>query len=269
MPELPEVETIAGELREKISGERISGMDKIWSGSFVDDSGLDLNKRSIEKITRKGKYILFQLDEGYLITHLRMTGQLIVKDSTPEDFKHLRLVFSLYSGKYLLFYDLRKFGRIYFTKMPETVLRNTGMDALDSQFSAEYLFEIFKIRKVRVKSFLLNQKHIAGLGNIYIDEALFHAGIHPDALTCDLSQKKTNRLYHSIMIILNNAIKRMGTTISDYKTSGGGFGGNQNYLQVYGRGGERCFKCESLIIKIRHTGRGTHFCPDCQPEISV
>jgi len=269
MPELPEVETIVRELQEKICGETISDLEKKWSGSFVNYSRLSIKKRRIEKISRKGKYILFHLDSGYLITHLRMTGQLIVRDSAPTDLKHLRLSFKFSSGKYLLFYDLRKFGRISLTPDPNSILNNTGMDALDSQFSTAYLRQLFKNRKIRIKSFLLNQKYIAGLGNIYIDEILFRAGIHPASIVSDLSKAQIRTLYNCIKFILNQAIQKMGTTISDYKTSGGGFGENQNYLQVYGREGKHCFKCDSQIIKIKHSGRGTHYCPTCQPGMTV
>ena len=115
MPELPEVETIVRELRSKISDEIFTRIEAIWAGSFIEEKDLNLRKKQIKDIWRKGKYILFQLNEGFLITHLRMTGQLIVLDSLPDDRQHLRLVFKFQSGKYLLFYDLRKFGRIYHT----------------------------------------------------------------------------------------------------------------------------------------------------------
>ncbi len=269
MPELPEVETIVRELREKICGETVSDLKKKWSGAYVNASKLKIKQRRIEKISRKGKYILFELDSGYLITHLRMTGQLIVRSSAPKDLKHLRLIFLLSSGKYLLFYDLRKFGRIWLTMDPQTVLKNTGIDALDSKFSSEYLYKLIEKRKVRIKSFLLDQKFVAGLGNIYIDETLFRSGIHPEARTGDLSEEQSQTLYNAIQYILSQAIRRMGTTISDYKTSGGGFGENQNYLQVYGREGKPCFNCDSPIVKIKHAGRGTHYCPICQPNINV
>ena len=265
MPELPEVETIARELREKIIGESFSGLKKNWPGAFINSSGLSINKRTIRDITRKGKYMIFDLDSGYLIIHLRMTGQVIVQDSRPIDKKHLRLTFSFSSGKHLLFYDLRKFGRIYLTENPEQVLKNTGIDAFDPKLNAAYFFKLISNRTAKIKSFLLNQKNIAGLGNIYIDESLYRAGIHPESQTTELSRDKSDNLFQSINDILTMAIDRMGTTISNYKTSGGGFGENQNFLRVYGRQGEACFECSTPIIKIKHSGRGTHFCPKCQP----
>ncbi len=267
MPELPEVETIVRELRSKILGEVFSGVELIWSGSFVADNRQPLINNRIIKISRKGKFIIFRLNDGYLIIHLRMTGQLIVRDSPPENFQHLRLIFLFISGKHLLFYDLRKFGRVYWTNQPAEILKNTGIDALDKDFTLDFFKKMLEGKKRKIKSFLLDQNNIAGLGNIYIDESLFRAKIHPDALPTDLSQNKIRHLYQAIRKILQEAISRMGTTISDYKTTGGGFGENQNYLCVYGRKDQPCYTCETPIVKLKLAGRGTHFCPKCQVKI--
>jgi len=266
MPELPEVETIVRELRTKISDEIFSKFETIWPGSFIEDEGLNLVKKQIRNIGRRGKYILFELNEGFLLAHLRMTGQLIVRNSLPDDKQHLRLIFKFQSGKYLLFYDLRKFGRIYHTNQPEKVLQNTGIDALNEDLDLNYFREIVKGKSSIVKSFFLDQKNIAGFGNIYIDESLFRARIHPESKLSDLTKKKTENLYNHSRQVLIEAIERMGTTISDYKTTGGGFGSNQNYLKVYQRQGSPCFECNTTIVKSKIGGRGTHYCPNCQKK---
>ena len=266
MPELPEVETIVRELRALISFEVFSEIKAIWPGSLVAEDDLLLEKKQIKNIGRRGKFIIFELDRGYLLTHLRMTGQLIVQKSYPVDIKHLRVIFKFKSGKYLLFYDLRKFGRIYLTTQPEIVLQNIGIDALDENFDLNYFRKLVKGKSTIVKSFLLDQKNIAGFGNIYIDECLFQARIHPETKLSNLSNIKIGRLYYESRQVLLDAIGRMGTTISDYKTTGGGFGTNQNYLNVYQRKGLPCFKCKTIISKSRINGRGTHYCPKCQKK---
>jgi formamidopyrimidine-DNA glycosylase len=264
MPELPEVETIVRELREKISNEIFSDIDPLWPGSMVVEDGLQLEQKQIKKVRRKGKYIFFELDQGYLFVHLRMTGQLIVQDVYPDDKKHLRLIFKFISGKYLLFYDLRKFGRVYHTIRPESILKNTGIDALSEDLDLNYFQAMVKDRPTMVKSFFLDQKNIAGFGNIYIDESLFRAGIHPETRLSNLSNREINSLYHESRKVLLDAVDRMGSTISDYKTTGGGFGTNQNYFKVYQRQGLPCYVCQTTITKSKIGGRGTHYCPKCQ-----
>jgi formamidopyrimidine-DNA glycosylase len=267
MPELPEVETIVRELRNKISGEIFSEFDPVWPGSFVSDYDSPLLKTQIVDIRRKGKFILFHLNDGYLLTHLRMTGQLIVSNSLPDNKQHLRLIFQFESGKFLLFYDLRKFGRVYHTSQPDKVLQNTGIDALSADLDVNNFLTMVKGKNTRVKSFFLNQKYIAGFGNIYIDESLFRARIHPQTKFSDLSTIKIRTLYSESRKVLLEAIDRMGSTILDYKTTGGGFGSNQNYFQVYQRQGLPCVLCQTIIVKAIIGGRGTHYCPKCQKQM--
>jgi len=264
MPELPEVETIVRELRAKILYEIFSKVELIWPGSFESEDDLRLEKCQIKGIARKGKFILFELDKGHLLAHLRMTGQLIVQDIYPENIQHLRLLFKFNSGKYLLFYDLRKFGRIYLTSKPESVLKNTGIDALSEEFSLEYFKNMIKGKTTTVKSFFLNQKNIAGFGNIYIDESMFRAKIHPESILSEVSTKKIEKLFCESKNVLLEAIDRMGSSISTYKTTGGGFGTNQNHFRVYQRQGLPCLECNTPIVKSKVAGRGTHYCPNCQ-----
>ena len=266
MPELPEVETIVRELRTKISNEIFSEVELIWPGSFQSEGDIKPVRRQIKNITRKGKYILFELDKWYLVTHLRMTGQLIVQKAYPENKQHLRLLFKFEKGNYLLFYDLRKFGRIYYTSQPENILKNTGIDALSEDLSLAYFKKLVRDKKTIVKSFFLNQKNIAGFGNIYIDESMFRAKIHPASKLSDLSSRSIENLFYESRKVLLEAIERMGSTISTYKTTGGGFGTNQNYFRVYKRQGLPCLACNTPIVKFKVGGRGTHYCPKCQTK---
>jgi formamidopyrimidine-DNA glycosylase len=268
MPELPEVEVIVRELRPKLTNEIIDSIDVFWHRSFVNENGssLPLN-RSIQTISRKGKYIILNLDKNTLVIHLRMTGQLIISRSEPEETKHLRVRIRLHSGKYLFFYDSRKFGRIYYLSDPSILLNKLGTDALDPQFTESAFHALFENKKSRIKSFLLDQRFLAGLGNIYIDESLFRAGIHPETIMNQIPLPKRSTLFRVIGDVLNAAITHMGTTISDYKTTGGGFGTNQNYLSVYDKQNTPCPVCRTPIEKIRTGGRGTHYCPTCQPVI--
>ena len=268
MPELPEVETIVRELRSKIVNEVFSEFIPVWPGSFVGDNKLLLEGNRIREISRKGKYILMKLDQGYMLIHLRMTGQLIVRQTASENEKHLRIIFRFKSGKYLLYFDLRKFGRIFHTTDPERILQNTGIDALSKNLDLDKFKEIVKNKSALVKPFMLNQKYIAGFGNIYVDESLFKAKIHPQSKLSDLSALKIKKLFIESRKVLLDAIARMGSTISDYKTTGGGFGSNQKYFQVYQRAGMPCFNCKTAIQKIFVGGRGTHFCPKCQKKLN-
>ena len=264
MPELPEVEVIVRELRPQLVGQIIMGTKKIWHKTIVEHDYSPINKQ-IERISRHGKYIILHLTDGVIIVHLRMTGQISIKNQIQKDARHLRAYILFESGKTFHFFDSRKFGRIYFTGDPQIVLKNIGIDALHADFTAKTFSEILGRKKSQIKSFLLDQRNIAGLGNIYIDECLFASGIHPLTPANQLSDIRINKLFIAIHDILDMAISRMGTTISDYRTVGGGFGSFQNYLKVYGRVDQPCVVCNSLILKIRVNNRGTHFCAKCQP----
>jgi formamidopyrimidine-DNA glycosylase len=267
MPELPEVEVIVRELKPELIGEIICGCEILWERTFVSERGtLPLNL-IIHSISRKGKYIVMTLSKGALVVHLRMTGQLLISYSDLLDQEHVRLIFRLSSGKNLYFFDSRKFGRIYFVKNPEEIISKIGIDALDPSLSESKFFELLGKRQIRIKSFLLDQRFLSGLGNIYIDECLFKAGIHPETKVNFITRRKRKKLLSVINEVLVGAIQNMGTTISDYKTTGGGFGTNQKYLTVYDRENMPCLVCHDNVRKIRVNGRGTHFCPTCQPQV--
>jgi len=269
MPELPEVEVIRNELKSKIINQRIKNIKIFWHKTFVNLCSELPNDNKIIDTDRIGKYIILILEQNFLVIHLRMTGQLIFTQSENFSKDHLRTSIRLHSGSILNFYDTRKFGRIYHIADLNGFFTNVGVDALSQEFTIDYFKELLKNKKRGIKSFLLDQQNIAGLGNIYIDECLFLSGIHPKKLTNKIQNKSSQQLYINIKKILNLAIGNMGTTISDYRTTGGEFGNNQNFLKVYKREGNSCFKCGTEIIKIRINSRGTHFCPVCQPENGV
>lgn len=265
MPELPEVEVIVRELRGKIIGEEITDIKIFWYKTWIDFEREKLINQKIKKINRKGKYIIIHLSSGFLILHLRMTGQLIVNGDASANAKHLRTLFEFNSGNNMCFYDARKFGRIVFSQKPDVYLAKIGIDAFDKQFTVDYLRKTMGRRTLGLKKFFLDQTNVAGLGNIYIDETLFLSRLHPQRNVGTLSTKEIKVLHGAIQTILKEAIENMGTTISDYKTTGGGFGRFQGRLNVYGRANKPCTICNKPIQKTRINNRGTHFCPGCQP----
>ncbi len=242
----------------------VEAVEIFWPKSFVDQAQDPIVGKTVTDIGRRGKYLILILDAGYLVVHLRMTGQLILFSNPPPVQKHLQVVFRLRSGKFLVYFDSRKFGRLIHVDQLNGVLKNTGIDALAPELTAEKFHQILKKHSRMVKSFFMDQRHIAGLGNIYVDESLYKAKIHPQTVTGLIPKKKINLLFLAIRNTLLSSIGNMGTTISDYKTVGGGFGAHQNFLQVYGRAGKPCYICGTPISKIRMNNRGTHFCPKCQ-----
>ncbi|NOX90438.1 MAG: bifunctional DNA-formamidopyrimidine glycosylase/DNA-(apurinic or apyrimidinic site) lyase [Calditrichaeota bacterium] len=270
MPELPEVETVIRELKPVITGKEIDSVTPVWFKTLVNRSERLLRGQRIEAVERIGKYIILRLSRSFLIIHLRMTGRLHFDPGNADlqvkeqGLNHLRLIVNFTDGSKLLFNDTRKFGRFYHVDDPHLVLQNVGDDALDPRLTAGRFYEMLKNRKIGVKAFLLSQRWIAGLGNIYADESLFRAGIHPERKCNTIDLVKAKELWDAVQFILRQAVENMGSTISDYRDAYGNPGKNQLYFKVYRRAGEPCFKCGTAIKKIRAAGRGTHFCPVCQ-----
>lgn len=268
MPELPEVETVVRELRPLVVGKIIQGVEAIWPKTFVNRCNIPLQGQRIYAIDRKGKYIILPLDQSFLIIHLRMTGRLALnvgnRTETIQGMNHLRLILHFTDGSNLLFDDTRKFGRVYHVQNPEQILDKVGRDGLDPQWTAEAFYRMLKARKMGIKAFLLSQRFISGLGNIYTDESLFRAKIHPERPCADLSFEEAKRLLEAVRFILEQGVKNMGSTISDYRDAYGNPGKNQRYFKVYKREGLPCFTCGTPIRKIRTAGRSTRFCPKCQ-----
>ena len=265
MPELPEVETVARELRSTILNKRIADIEVLWPKSFIRQSSMDCRGQSILAVRRRGKYLLLDLDNGSLIVHLRMTGQLLLNYNAADATNgYVRVILHFSDGSRLLFRDVRKFGRIWHTDRADDVLKNVGPDALSGEVDYNYFYEQLQARKTKIKAFLLSQRFIAGLGNIYTDESLFRAGIHPASVTRALDKKAARLLLDEIRVVLREALENMGSTISDYRDAEGNKGSFQNYFAVYSRQNLPCKKCAATIVKQKIAGRGTHFCPRCQ-----
>lgn len=271
MPELPEVETVTRGLRAALVGHVIAGVEVRRARSLVppDAEGFvrRLTGRRVTAARRRGKWILLPLDSGdTLVAHLRMTGQLVLSDSPPAD-PYVRVLFTLDDGRYLRFSDQRKFGRLWLTADSEALVGDLGPEPLGESFTVAWLREHLRGRRRRIKSLLLDQHFLAGLGNIYTDESLWRAGVHPLRRADGLTDVEVERLHGAIRAVLREAIATGGTTLSDgmYRRADGEAGGFVVRLAVYGRKGEPCPRCGTPIERIRVAQRGTHFCPRCQP----
>lgn len=268
MPELPEVETVVGDLKKKIVGKTLAGVrvfcPKLIKGPLSKFK--HLSNAKIVSILRRGKYIIINLSGAEsLLIHLKMSGQFVlVKKESPLE-KHTHLVFGLKGNSHELRYlDIRKFGclRLIPTQTLPEELSYLGPEPLSLSFSG------FRERIAgaggRIKPLLLNQKFVAGIGNIYADEILYRAGIRPQRKVESLKEKDVKKLFLAIKNILKRAIKYRGSTIRDFRDGLGESGDFQKRLRVYGRGGEKCGRCGRRISRISLGGRGTHFCACCQ-----
>jgi formamidopyrimidine-DNA glycosylase len=261
VPELPEVETVVRSLAPHLPGRRIVAAK--FTSKFVtpgDRSKLaaKLAGRTIQRIERRGKFIVMSLDRGTLTVHLGMTGKLLL-DPEPTDYAHG--VFTLNDGV-LVYDDPRQFGRIEFSADGKTRASALGPEPLE--ISLDEFVQRLRARKTKIKPLLLNQKFLAGMGNIYVDEALFLSGIHPLAIASRLSKPRAAKLHQNIREILTLAIAHKGSSISDYVDSEGNRGDFQILHRAYGRDGEPCLNCGRPITKIVVGSRGTHFCARCQ-----
>lgn len=265
MPELPEVETVVRRLRSSLIGRTFGDAYVSWGRMLQmspDELNLRLPGQRIEAIDRRGKYLIFRLSHGdSLIVHLKMTGDLVVVPAGHPAHQHDRIVFDLDDGSQLRFRDPRKFGRVYLTDEPATVLGRLGPEPLDKWFTEEDFLGLFDRRSGRIKPLLLDQQFIAGLGNIYADEALFLAGIRPERRSNSLSEQDKRRLYRAIREVLAMAIEQQGSSLADETYRGGRY---QDRFLVYGRSEQPCCQCGSLIRRIRLGQRSAHFCPICQ-----
>ncbi len=214
--------------------------------------------KRIRKVSRRGKFIVMELDQGYLLVHLGMTGKLLTNEDPG---KHTHVVLTLDRGV-LLYNDSRQFGRVEYAAAIPTRVEKLGPEPLSITF--EEFATALRTRKAQMKALLLNQRFVAGIGNIYADEALFRAGIHPRANSAKISKPRAKRLYDAIQQVLNAAIAAKGSSISDYVDAEGNRGSFQHEHLVYRRTGDPCSRCGSPIKRTLVTQRGTHFCARCQ-----
>lgn len=277
MPELPEVETIVRSLRTPqnltdaqkqeagVVGRTILHASVLWPRSIAAPSEGDFTSliagQQITAIGRRGKFLHFTLSRQHLLIHLRMSGDILLESAeSTRDTKHDRVVFHLDDGNRMAFNDTRKFGRVWLVDDPCEVTCSLGPEPLDETLTAEEFYARLHKNKRTIKPLLLDQTFIAGLGNIYTDECLFAAGIHPQSRASALDQQQAAVLLASIRQVLLEGIKRNGASI-DWVYRGGDF---QNHFQVYQRDGKTCYRCGAIIQRTTLGQRGTHFCPHCQ-----
>lgn len=274
MPELPEVQTIVDDLNTAgLPGCVITAAKVFWprtiSGLSPSVFARKVKGKQITGIRRRGKFLVFDFSGGdHLLIHLRMSGRLHLVDRETDRLKHEHVILSLDDRKQLRFHDPRKFGRIYLVTNPEKILGNLGLEPLSRDFKATVLAERFKSRKRLLKPLLLDQTFIAGLGNIYVDEALWEAKIHPCRLASTLSRSEIRALHRAVPVVLKRGLKNLGTSLGTGKANFYSVarhqGRNRDELNVFRRKGLPCPRCEASIQRIIVGQRSTHLCANCQ-----
>jgi formamidopyrimidine-DNA glycosylase len=264
MPELPEVETFARALRPELTGRTIVSARLLWARTLAIPSpesfAEQISGQTITGVSRRAKYLDVELTGLHLFIHLRMSGDLYLRPLPHQPESHDRLILELSDGRALVFNDTRKFGKAWLTAHPEDVIGKLGPEPFDPAFSPQEFHSRLFGRRRQLKPLLLDQSFLAGLGNIYTDEALHLSGLHPLRISDTISFEEAERLYHAIRTVLQAGIEHNGASI-DWVYRGGDF---QNHFRVYGREGEPCPACGAAIERSVVGQRGTHFCPKCQ-----
>ena len=273
MPELPEVETVKEALKQTVKGRQIKDIEIRYEPMIKNMTANEFKKalinQTIQDISRRGKYLVFHFDDYQLLSHLRMEGKYFYVDSDFELNPHVHVIFTLENGKRLLYQDTRKFGTYHLydkaidleTTAPFQVL---GLEPFATEFTPSYVKEKIQNKKKPIKSLLLDQTVVCGLGNIYVDEVLYRARLHPLTSSSELTDKDIENVVKYTVEVLARAIELGGTTIRTFRSSHGVSGTFQNELLVHQRKGENCYECHTPIEKIKVGGRGTYFCPTCQ-----
>jgi formamidopyrimidine-DNA glycosylase len=269
MPELPEVETTVRALRQPLNGRTVTGMQNDWPKHLVSPPLAEFRQRiqnkTFHSVERRGKYLIFNMTEPEtMLIHLKMSGHLAVVSAEEPADKHVHTIFELDNGTELRFRDIRKFGRVYLLHDPQSVLGQLGPEPLSDEFTADLLHNLLQKRKRILKPLLLDQTFVAGVGNIYADEALHYAAIRPTRISDSLSKSESAALHAGIQKALNLGISREGASIDNYRKPDGSRGDMQNVLVAYSRTGEPCYRCGGIIERIVLGSRSTHFCPHCQ-----
>ncbi len=272
MPELPEVETIARKLRTAITGKIITGITlsgKSLRRPVPVNFSSTLQGRSIRTIHRMGKYLILETDPpAFWLIHLGMSGRLIYWAGRAERPRHTHATIRFADGAELQFCDPRRFGLLDVSEVPQLAdipeIKVLGRDPLAAEFTPDWLWLELRKSRRELKSFLLDQHRIAGLGNIYACEALFRARLHPARRCHTLMKRDAGALARAVRAILRSAIEHRGTTFSDFMDSDGEYGEHQDFLLVFQREGEKCRRCRATIRRMRQANRSTYFCPHCQ-----
>jgi formamidopyrimidine-DNA glycosylase len=273
MPELPEVETVRKTLKMLVSNKQIENITVHWPKIIKNPVEVEqfidaLKGETIEDVGRRGKFLIIYTTTFALVSHLRMEGKYgLYPKEEPYD-KHTHVIFHFTDGSELRYRDVRKFGTMHLYKKGEEFqkppLIDLGPEPFSEDFTKEYLSDKLIKTNRKIKPALLDQKVFVGLGNIYVDEALFRSGIHPERIANSLSEKELTLLHQEIVKTLDEAVKKGGSTIRSYVNSQGEIGMFQLELFAYGRNGEECKRCGTPLEKMKVGGRGTHFCPKCQ-----
>lgn len=273
MPELPEVETIRKTLKELVLNKKISNIDIYWGKIIKHPDDSEHFKQlvigqTIRDVKRKGKFLIFELDTLMLVSHLRMEGKYFVNKTGTERDKHTHVIFNFTDGTSLNYNDVRKFGTMHVypkeSYLEVKPLNQLGPDPFEVNYNVDYLTEKLLKTTRFVKAALLDQTIIAGLGNIYVDEVLFRAKIHPEKRANTLTKKQIELIYKHSYDVLKEAVEQGGTTIRSYVNGEGEMGLFQQELFVYGQENKACKTCGDKIEKFKSSGRGTHICPTCQ-----
>jgi len=269
MPELPEVETVTNSIKKHLLDKNFSSLSINWPKTLHNFSIKDFNnqikKKQIKSIYRRGKFIIFDFEQCIMAVHLRMTGKLYVQSEINQSKKHISL-FLKFDDKYLIFEDTRKFGRFYLYDSIDYLNDKLGIEPFWEDFNEKWLINNLQKKNRQMKQLLLDQTFIVGLGNIYTDEALWYAKIHPLSKSDSVPVKKIKELYKAIKKVLSESIKMGGSTIRDYTYDYSYVGNYALKLKAYGRNNKKCKRCNTLITKYKIAQRGTFVCTKCQKK---
>lgn len=274
MPELPEVETVKETLKKQVLNKTIKDVNIYYDNLIEYPSTQEFKKniihQTITDIKRRGKWLVYVLNDYYLLSHLRMEGKYLIRNINDKIEKHEHIEFIFTDNTVLRYRDTRKFGRMHLIKKEDInnigPLKELGLEPWDNNLTTKYLTEKYKNKKLPIKTLLLDQSIIVGIGNIYADEILFLSKINPLKKGSNLTEEELNSIINNTKNVLEEAIKGGGTTIRSYTSSEGVHGRFQQNLLVHNRENEECKTCKNTIIKIKVGGRGTYYCPSCQKD---
>lgn len=275
MPELPEVETVKETLKKQVLNKKIKEVQVLYPNIIAEPSYQEFCKllvgQTINDIKRRGKWLVFELDKYDLISHLRMEGKYFIRKNGEEILKHEHVIFTFTDNTQLRYHDTRKFGRVYLVakdKLDECKpIKELGLEPWDSKLTKDYLYSCYQKKRLPIKTVILDQGIITGIGNIYADEVLFLSRINPLIPANKLTFDDCEHIIENTKVTLEKAIKMGGTTIRSYTSSEGVHGRFQNELYVHSKENEPCPNCGKSISKIKVGGRGTYYCENCQKTI--